>query len=139
MHRRIIMLTGLLILALPAVASAAEDAPPPSPTLVLPTDQLWALAVGLLVPLVTYVLNYVGPWVSEPVKAGVLVIAAAVAGGLAQAITAGDVGFNTTTLQFVLTAVLSALSAHRILWKPSGVSAKLGGGQNRQVVASTPQ
>lgn len=138
MHRRIIMLTGLILFALPA-AAFAQDAPDPSSTLVLPTDQLWTLAVGALVPLVTYGLNYIGPWVSEPVKAFIVVLASAVAGGVTQAITAGDVGFNTVTLQFVLTAVIAALSAHKLLWRPSGVSAKLGGGANRQVVASTPQ
>lgn len=98
--------------------------------LVLPTEQVWTLIAGGIVPLVSYVLNYAGPQTSEKVKAFVHVLAAAVAGGLMQAITAGDVGLNTITLQFILTAVIAALTAHKLLWQPSGVSTALGGGRN---------
>jgi di/tricarboxylate transporter len=124
---------GLLLLAmliLPAVALA--DPPPPQRTLAFPTDQVWTLIVGALVPLLTYALNYVGPWLDEKVKAIILVIVAAIAGGVTQAVVAGDVGFNNTTLQFVLTAVIAALGAHGWLWRPSGTNVALGGGRNRQ-------
>jgi peptidoglycan/LPS O-acetylase OafA/YrhL len=139
MYRKTLMLSFGLMLLLPAAAMATDDVPNPNTTLALPTDQIWTLAVGALVPLVTYGLNYVGPWLSEAIKAIILVVVSAIAGGITQAIVAGDVGFNATTLQFVLTAVIAALSAHRLLWRPSTISTKLGGGRNRNrdVVAST--
>jgi hypothetical protein len=119
------------MLILPAVA-LADSPPPPQHTLAFPTDQVWTLIIGALVPLVTYVLNYLGPQVDEKIKAFVLVVVAAIAGGLTQAVVAGDVGFNNTTLQFVLTAVVAALTAHAWLWRPSGTNVALGGGRNRQ-------
>lgn len=126
----------LWLIILPDLAFA-QDAVDPQRTLAFPTDQVITLVIGGLVPLVTYVLNHYAPWVSEPVKALVLVVVAAVAGGVYQAIEAGQVGFNGTTLQFVFTAVVAALSAHKLLWRPAAISAKLGGGSNRQdVVAS---
>lgn len=111
-------------------ASALADAAMPQPTLALPTDQVWTIIAGSLVPLVAYVLNKYGPHTSEKMKAFVHIIAAAVAGGLVEAITVGGVGFNDVTLQFVMTAIVTALAAHGFLWKPSGISTALGGGQN---------
>ncbi len=101
-----------------------------APVLVLQSKQTWVLLIGALVPLVTYVLNHVGPWISEPVKAGVTVVVAAVAGGLYTALATSSFGWNAATLQMVLTAVVAALGAHHWLWKPSGISTKLGGGSN---------
>lgn len=98
----------------------------------LPATQLAVLAVGLLVPLVGYALNYVGPWLDEKVKGIVQVVVAAIAAGLYQAIDVGNFGFNNTTLQLVVTAILAALAAHHLLWKPSGISTALGGGRNKQ-------
>lgn len=99
---------------------------------ILPATQLAVLAIGLLTPLVGYVLNYLGPWVDERVKGVVQVLVAAIAAGLYQALDAGHLGFNNTTLQLVITAVLAALAAHHWLWKPSGISTTLGGGRNKQ-------
>lgn len=122
-----LMLIAMLLLP---VTALADSAPPPQHTLALASTQVWVLAVGALVPIVTYVLNHVAPWTSEPVKAFVLVVAAAVAGGVTQAINAGNVGFNDSTFQLVLTSIIAALAAHGFLWKPSGVSTRLGGGSN---------
>lgn len=117
----------MVLLLIPAAALAVAS----SPTLVLPTKQLWTLIIGAFVPLVTYGLNHVGPWVSEPVKATVLVVAAALAGALYDALATSTFGWNTNTLQFVATAVVAALMAHGLLWKPSGISTRLGGGSNK--------
>jgi hypothetical protein len=125
-----------LVLFLPALALAQDGAPPPAPTLALPTDQIWTLIAGALAPLGAYVLNYAGPHTSEKIKAGVQIVLAAIAGGIVQAITAGGVGFNTTTLQFVLGSVIAALAAHKILWQPATISTALGGGRNK--VAAPP-
>lgn len=94
--------------------------------MLLGNNQLWVLIIGALVPLATYVLNRVGPWVSETVKAAVLVIVAAVAGALYVAIAQPNFGWNVQTRELVLTAVVSALAAHGWLWKPAKVNTKLG-------------
>jgi hypothetical protein len=126
---RIALLSVAALLFMPALVMAA-DGPPPQHTLALPTDQLWTLLAGALVPLATYALNHAGPQVTEPLKAIVHVLVAAIAGGITQAIVAGNVGFNNITLQYVITAVVAALAAHRLLWLPSGISTRLGGGTN---------
>lgn len=132
---RLLYFTTLFLLW-PALA-LADSAPPPAPTLVLPTDQLWAFAAGSIVPLVTYAINKWAPYTSEKIKGLVQVVVAAIAGGLVQAITAGGVGFNSTTLQFIITAVVAALGAHKALWLPSGISWLFGGGQNAKPKAPT--
>jgi hypothetical protein len=134
---RLISLVAFALLAFPTLAFA-DAAPPPQDTLALPTDQVWTLVAGALAPLASYVLNYVGPQTSERVKAFVQVVVAAVAGGLTQAIAAGSdtVGFNSVTLQFVLSAVIAALTAHKFLWQPSTISTALGGGRNKDGVVA---
>ncbi len=129
MLKRIAILAPVAYLLL--VTSALADAPVhPSPVLFLQSKQTWALIIGALVPLGTYVVNHVGPWVSEPAKAFVLVLVAAVAGGLYTALATSSFGWNSATLQMVLTAVAASLAAHHALWKPSTVSTRLGGGSN---------
>lgn len=91
---------------------------------------VWLVLFSALVPLVTYFVNHVGPQVTEPVKAAVLVVASAIVGGLYEAVDSGGFGFNNRTLQYVLVAVVSAFVSHGILWQPSGVSDRLGGGSN---------
>lgn len=115
-----------LLLAPPAWAATVTS----SPSLVLQSKQTWTILIGALVPLVTYVLNHVGPWVSETVKAFVTVLAAGIAGGLYTALATTSFGFNSATLQMVLTSIAAALAAHQLLWKPSGIAAKLGAGTN---------
>lgn len=122
-----------VFLALPSLAVASAVS---APTQVFPVDQVWALVVGGMVPLVTYALNYVGPWVSEPIKAAVLVVVSAAATALYTALATNVIGFNVATLQLVLTGVASSLAAHHALWKPSGVAAALGAGQNRRLKAA---
>lgn len=125
--RRIILLALAGLLLLPAVVLADG----PRGGLLLSSDQLWLVLISAFIPLVTYVINHVGPWVSEPIKAGVLVIAAAVAGGVYKAVQDGNFGWNAPTAEYVLTAVVAALGAHNWLWRPSGVNAVLGAGTNR--------
>jgi hypothetical protein len=133
---RVIMagaLLGLFCLffaPVPAGASVAKSAP----TLVLPWQQIWPLIIGAIVPLFTYVLNHVGPWLSEPIKAAVLVLAAAIATALYTALATNVIGFNDATLQLVMTGVIAALASHHLLWKPSGIALTLGAGTNRQQV-----
>jgi hypothetical protein len=81
--------------------------------------------------LVGYLLNYIGPWIDERVKGTVQVVVAAVAAALYQAVEAGNLGLNDVTLQLVVTAILGALAAHKLLWLPSGISTSLGGGRNK--------
>lgn len=119
----------LTLLMLPAAALAHNITS--SPHLAFSPSQVWLALISGLVPLVTYVINHVGPWVSEPVKAAVLVLAAAIAGALYTAVTTNQFGWNATTAQLVVTAILSALVSHHLLWKPSGISTLLGGGSNR--------
>lgn len=127
------MLLGLfLLLILPvyALASTATSAP----TLVFPWQQVWPVVIGAIVPLVTYVLNHVGPWLTEPIKAAVLVLVAAVVTALYTALATNVIGLNDATLQLILTGVFSSLAAHHLLWKPAGIALALGGGTNRQSV-----
>jgi hypothetical protein len=123
-----------LVLALPEVALAADagTADPSPPTqLILPTDQLWAIFVAGFVPLVMYGVNKYAPWVSEGGKLVAHAIAAAIVGGVVQAITAGDVGFNQTTLQFVLSGVAGAFLSITLAWSKTQIPEKLGAGQNK--------
>lgn len=94
--------------------------------------RLWSLLAGALVPLGGYLLNYLAPWVSEPVKALVQVALAAAAGAVVELVDLGSVGFDLVTLEYVLTAVVAALAAHAGLWRPGGISTAFGGGRDRQ-------
>lgn len=128
---RSLLLAVFLVLMLPAFAVAV----PSARALVLPTTQLWVLLIGAAVPLVTYVLNHVGPWLSEPVKAFVLALVTVIVTSLYTAVSTNVFGFNDATLQLVASGVLAAFLAHTLVWKPAGVSTILGGGRNRQAVA----
>lgn len=126
------MLSSLLA---PAVASAAAVN---ATTNLLNNPQLWVLVIGGLVPLVTYVINHVGPWMSEPVKAFIVALAAAIAGALFTALDTHVFGLNASTVQLVLSAVVAAFTAHKLIWLPSGVSTLLGGGSNARRVTGGP-
>jgi hypothetical protein len=123
-----------LFAALLIPALAAASAAVPAPTLVFPWQQVWPIVIGGLVPLVTYVLNHVGPWLTEPIKALVLVLVSAIATALYTALATKVFGLNNATLQLVLTGVFASLFSHKLLWLPSGISTLLGGGTNRQAV-----
>jgi hypothetical protein len=124
MSRKLLILSApLVMLASPAAAFAEPDSVPVGQT-ALGGFSLWALGVGALVPLVTYVLNRYVP--TEPIRATVLLVVAAIAGALTQLINAGSIGFDTATLRYVISAVLAALAAHHLLWRPGRVNAALG-------------
>lgn len=103
----------------------------PDSHLIASNPQIWTLLIGSIVPLVGYVLNTHAPWLDEKVKAIIQVVLAAVAGALYTALGTSVIGFNGPTAQLVVTAVIGALGAHHLLWKPGGISTALGGGQNR--------
>lgn len=88
--------------------------------------QYWTVLIGAIVPLGGYVLNRVGPWVSETVKALVQVVLAAAAAALYAALNTSVFGWNDRTLHLVLAGVASALIAHKVLWQPAKVNVKLG-------------
>lgn len=120
-----ILLLGLLLLAaLPSAVFAL--AATPAPHLILPVAQIWVVVVGLLSPLIGYVVNS-NLWKTapEPVKALVQVIVAAIAAAITTAISTSVFGINAATLQLIITGVLAALGSHSLLWKPSGVAAHL--------------
>lgn len=125
-------LAAMLLLLVPAAAFAVSQ----STSLLLSNKQVWTVIIGALVPLLTYVLNHVGPWISEPIKAAVLVLASAIAGGLYTALATSSFGLNAPTLELVLTSVIASLAAHKLLWVPSGIAAMLGGGSNASPPAS---
>lgn len=122
----------VLSLVLPVLALA--DVPTrPTPQLVLSQAQLWVLVIGVLSPIVAYILNNAvlkKIWASlpEPIAATIHVAVAAVAAAIYSAANTNSFGWNATTLQLLLTSVAAAFVAHGMVWKPSGVQAKLTGG-----------
>jgi hypothetical protein len=94
--------------------------------LILGNHQFWVILIGAIVPIGGYILNRLGPWVSESVKALVQVVLAAVAGALYVALDTNVFGFNEPTIQLVFSAVAAALLAHNFLWKPAKINEKLG-------------
>jgi hypothetical protein len=120
---RIALLALLSLLLIPALALAAG-------TVLTPVPQVWVVLLGALTPLVVYVLNHFAPWVTEPIKATVLAIVAGAVAAVYTAIETSIFGFNDATLQLVLSAIVAAFGAHLLVWKPSEIAAKLGGGSN---------
>lgn len=123
-----LLLLALLVLALTPFSALALVASP-APHLVLPVSQIWVVVVGLLTPLIGYVVN-TSLWkkAPEPVKAFVQVVVAAIAAAITTAISTSVFGWNSATLQLIVTGIISALAAHQLLWRPSGVAAKLTAG-----------
>jgi peptidoglycan/LPS O-acetylase OafA/YrhL len=121
----VLALIGLFIL--PA-AAMAQDPSSVGNGLEL---RLWSLLAGVLVPLGGYLLNYLGPQTSEKIKGLLQVVLAAVAGAIVERVDLGSVGFDLVTLEYVITAVVAALGAHKLFWQPSTVSTAMGGGRNR--------
>lgn len=134
LYRRVLLFVLLVFLGEPAIAAANNVAT--NPHLILPAQQVWLVLISAIVPLVTYVLNHVGPWLTEPIKATVLLIVSAATGAIYTVVSTNQFGWNGTTLEFILTAVITALLSHGLLWRPSGISTLLGAGSNRQHVAA---
>jgi uncharacterized membrane protein YeaQ/YmgE (transglycosylase-associated protein family) len=122
---RTALLAVFCLLYLPALALAAVKGVGFAPSI-----QTWALILGAITPLFTYVLNHVGPWLSEKTKAVVLLVVAGVVGAVYTAIESSTFGWNDSTVQLILTAILGAFGAHALVWKPSGINTALGGGRN---------
>jgi TctA family transporter len=93
--------------------------------LVLPSQQIWVLIIGSVVPLVTYVFNKWAPWKSEQVKAIVQVVVTGIVGVAYTALAKNVHGFTDFSEQ-AFTAILSGLFAHNLLWKPSGLNLVFG-------------
>jgi uncharacterized membrane protein YeiH len=98
----------------------------PTHTLVLPVSQIWVVIVGILTPLIGYVVNSKF-WINmpEPFKGFIQALIAAIGGAITVAITTNVFGFNSATLQLIVTAIVAAFGAHAIIWKPTGVQAVL--------------
>lgn len=131
-----LMLVGLFCFGI--TEAFAQDAgtvdPKPDDELLLPTDQLWAFFAASIVMLPTYAFNRWAPYTDETIKGFVHIVVTAAAAGITQAITAGNVGFNQTTLQFVGLSVIGAFIVHKNLWQVIDLARKAGAGQNRQSV-----
>ena len=118
-------LAVIVSLALPSLALAAAKG-----VGFVPSVQTWALILGAVTPLFTYVLNHYAPWVSEAAKAIALAVVSGVVGAVWAAIETHVFGWNDATVQLVLTAILGAFGAHALVFKPAGINQKLGGGSN---------
>lgn len=94
--------------------------------LLLDNHQLWVMLIGGLTPLITYLINKVAPWTTETVKGAIQVIMAAVTGALYTALDTNVFGWNSTTAQLVISAIVAALMAHNWLYKPAKINTKLG-------------
>jgi hypothetical protein len=106
--------------------------------LLFTNDQLWILLIGSIVPLGGYVLNHVAPWASETIKGVIQVVLAAAAGALYTALETSVFGWNEKTLSLVFSAVVAALFAHNLLWKPAKVNTRLGAQEHTVPVAPVP-
>lgn len=131
LFKKYLVAITLLFLALPTLAQA-DPGEIPNQTLPLPTDALWAIVASGLVPLAAYLVNHYGPHTDEKLKGIVLGVLGIVASGIAQAITAGHVGFNSTTLQYVVIGLIGSYGSHALVWKPSTIAQALGAGSNVQ-------
>ena len=124
-------LASVMLLMVVGVAIAAADEP--QRALALSTDQTWVALTGSIVPLLMYLVNHYAPWVSEKAKAIAQVSAAALVGVLWQLHSSGGLDLGAaSTWQFILTAVVSALVAHGLLYAPGEINVALKADTNRQ-------
>jgi hypothetical protein len=115
----------LLFDLLLATHASADVVTKPTTRQLLSDPQMWAAIIGGLVTLLGYVVNRIGPWVTQPVKGFVTALLAAIGGALYTAIFTHVFGANAQTLELVLTAVVGTFAAHGLIWKPTGVAAWL--------------
>ena len=127
----VLVALSMLLVFGAAVALAAEDAP--QGALALSADQTWTALLGGLAPLFMYVVNHYAPWVDEKAKAIAQVVFAALVGVVWQLHSGGDLDLGSAaTWQYILTAVVSALVAHGMLYTKSGINVALKAGTNKQ-------
>lgn len=129
---RFLLLCLVFLLVLPAFAFADGDPPPLPDSQVLPYDQFYALVLGAVVPLITYLLNHYGAWTTEPVKSVVTLLVSAAVGAAYRLLDAGELNFDTQDLQVIATTVVGTFAAHVAFYKPAEISAKLKAGTNAQ-------
>lgn len=121
-----VLFAALVFVVLLPTLALADLSAAPTGQLVLPAAQIWVVVVGLLTPLVAYVLNsHLWASLSEPYKAFIQIVVSAGAAAITTAITTNVLGFNDATLQLIVTSVFASLVAHKVLWVPSGVQARL--------------
>lgn len=107
----------------------------------VPENQFWVLAIGMIVPLATYALNKLFPgWRKLPewIKGLGQVIVTAVVGGLFSALV-NDVKGADAIAQHCISAVIASLYAHNYLWKPANVNVKLGARPTPTQTPKTPE
>lgn len=98
----------------------------PNTHLLFDNRQVVISFIASFIPLLGYVVNSFLARLPEHVKAFVHVVLAAAGGAIYDAIVANNFGWNWATGQVILTAVVAALAAHHLLWKPATVNAILG-------------
>jgi len=91
----------------------------------LPEDQFWVLLIGSIMPIFGYLQNKLWADAPEPAKAVVQVVLTAVVGALYTVLATDVTGFGDIVQQ-CYSAVVAALFAHNILWKPANVNVRLG-------------
>jgi hypothetical protein len=133
--KRLILVLLAVVVALVVVPSVAlaDASTAERHGLVLDQVQLYSVVIGVFSPIVGYIVNSglvkkVSASIPEPVAAMVHVLIAAVGAAIYQAAVAGHLGFNDETLQVLLSAVVAAFAAHRLIWVPSGVQPRLAAG-----------
>lgn len=136
MKIRLLFLTCLALLLAPAAALAdvvadRSGAPRLPHSELLNSTQFYAVLAAALAQGATYLINHHAPWISEKAKTVFTVVFAAAVGAVVQLIDAGSLAFDTNTLQVMFFAVVGALGAHGLLWKPSTLAAFLKAGTNR--------
>lgn len=123
-------LAGLTLLLLPALALADEPAPSVPAAGPVPSLMFWAGVLGTASMLVGYVVNHLGPWVSERVKLAVQLGMATGTGTIYVLIQTGDFAFDVQHLQVVAAAIFGAFVTHGLIYKVGDWNGALGAGRN---------
>lgn len=132
MRRTLTVLGALALLAVVLPAAALAQGADPVANGDTFDIQLWAFAAALIVPLGTYAINYIAPYTGEKVKGVMHLVIAAGAGAIIELIEQGGVGFDQETLEYVISAIIGALSIHFGFYRPSTINTWAGGGRNVQ-------
>lgn len=124
------------VFAADVIPGPGTPAPAPGDQVVITGLPLAQALAAFIVNAVGYVLNYLGPQVSEQAKGTVILVLNLLAGVVIQAVDSGNFGWNTQTAVMVFSAFVSALIAHKVL-SVTGLAFALGAGRNRQTYAPT--